>query len=72
MVNCTQGLLVWQAKRLRQFAPQWANAKKLPYELQNNIRNRISEIFTSRTEGYVMRLLWIASFSSKDERLVGR
>ncbi len=72
MVNCTQGLMVWQASGLRQFAPVWANARKLPYELQNNIRNRISEIFTCRTLEYVIRLLGIASFSSMDARLVRR
>ena len=72
MVNCTQGLMVWQASGLRQFAPGWANARKLPYELQDNIRNLISEIFTCRTLEDVIRLLWIASFSSMDPRLVRR
>ncbi len=72
MVNCTQGLMVWQARGPRQFAPQWANAKKLPYELQNNIRNRISEIFACRAEGYVIRFRWFVPFSSKDARLVRR
>ena len=65
--------MVWQASKLRQFAPGWANARKLPYELQNNIRNRISEVFTCRTLEYAIRLLWIASsFSAMYARLVRR
>jgi len=72
MVNCTQGLMVWQASGLRQFAPGWANAKKLRYELQNNIRIRTSQIFTCRTEGYVIRFSRFVPFSSMDARLVRR